>query len=74
MAVEDDKDLLAMIERQGIVLLVRFGSGRGYTIFPPSASPDGQWHRSPTQDAEDLREAQYRHRAAFWSKQIANRG
>lgn len=71
MAVEDDAELKAMLERVGIILLVRFNSTRAYTLWPPSRSPDGQWHRTETQNAEDLREAQERHRTEFWLKAFA---
>jgi Fe-S-cluster containining protein len=68
MAAEDDAELKAMLERQGIIALVRFSSQRGYTLWPPSRTPDGEWHRSETQSADDLRDAQREARFRFWSE------
>jgi hypothetical protein len=64
-----DPALLAMLERQGIVGLVRYSSDRGFTIFPPKAISTGQWQITDTQSAEDLRGAQRAARFAFWSRQ-----
>lgn len=66
-----DPALLAMLERGGIVGLVRFDSSRGLTVWPPTAVTDGRWHFTDTQSAEDLRGAQRAARHEFWSKQIA---
>jgi len=67
MAVEDDPELLAMLERVGIVALIRFDSEKGYAIFPPSRSKDGKWHRSDAGSNEDLRDAQRAARFKFWA-------
>jgi hypothetical protein len=71
MAVEDDAELKAMLERQGILALVRFSSTKAYTLWPPSRSTTGDWMRTPTQDAEDLRDAQREARFRFWSEAAA---
>jgi hypothetical protein len=65
-----DPALLAMLERQGIIGLVRYNSDRGFTIFPPSSNSTGQWQITDTQSAEDLRGAQRAARHKFWSRQI----
>jgi hypothetical protein len=42
-----DPALLAYIERRGAEgkgALIRFSETRGMTVFPPTLSPDGQWH------------------------------
>jgi hypothetical protein len=70
MAVEDDKQLLALIERVGLIALVRFDSSKGYVIFPPSRSGDGQWHRQNADRSDDLRDAQREARFAFWRQQM----
>lgn len=65
-----DPALLAMLERNGIIGLVRFNSDRGFTIFPPSTNSTGDWQISDTQSAEDLRGAQIAAREAFWTRQF----
>jgi hypothetical protein len=65
-----DPALLAMLERQGIVGLVRYDSDRGLTVWPPSSVTDGQWHFTETQSAEDLRGAQRAARFGFWARQL----
>lgn len=63
-----DKGLLDMLERNGIIALVRYDSERGFAIFPPKASADGQWHRSDAGSVEELRDAQREARFAFWTR------
>lgn len=65
-----DPALLAMLERKGIVGLVRYDENRGLTVWPPSRVTDGEWHFTDTQSAEDLRGAQRAARFAFWGRQI----
>jgi len=64
-----DPALLAMLERVGIVGLVRYDEKRGLTVWPPSRVTDGQWHFTDTQSAEDLRDAQRAARFDFWARQ-----
>jgi hypothetical protein len=71
MAVEDDAELKAMLERVGIIALVRFDSSKGYALWPPSRSKDGQWHRMKADRADDLRADQDRLRSAFWTQHFA---
>lgn len=66
-----DKALLDMIERVGVIALVRYDSDRGFVACPPSRSADRQWHFTDTQSAEDLRDAQRAARFAFFSQQAA---
>lgn len=65
-----DPALLDMLERIGVIGLVRYNSDRGMTVWPPSRSSTGKWHYTETQSAEDLRGAQREARMAFWSRQI----
>lgn len=64
-----DPALLAMLERQGIVGLVRYNSDRGFTIFPPNRNTTGEWQITDTQSAEDMRGIQRAARFAFWERQ-----
>ena len=74
MAVEDDAELKAMLERHGIIALVRFDESKGYALFPPSATTSGQWHRQNADRADDLREQQKLARFDFWRQQAAQTG
>lgn len=68
-----DPDLAAMLERVGIIALVRYGSEKGFVVFPPSRSTDGQWHRSDSTNttSENLDEARREARFAFWRRQAS---
>lgn len=63
-----DHDLLAMLERQGVVALIRYDSENGFAIFPPSRSSTGKWERSKDHEINDMSEARLRARAEFWSR------
>jgi hypothetical protein len=66
-----DPALLAMLDRSGVVGLVRYGSDKGFAIFPPSRSSDGQWHETPNNEvsrAPDLEIARLQARFDFWRK------
>lgn len=65
-----DPDLLDLLERVGIVALVRYDSAKGFGLFPPSRSPDGKWHRSNSTMKTDLEGARRQARHAFWRKQL----
>jgi hypothetical protein len=67
-----DEGLLDMLQRGGIVALVRYDSTRGFGVFPPSASTDGQWHYSDSTNtiSGDLEAARTMARHEFWSKQL----
>lgn len=65
-----DPALLAMLERVGIVGLIRYDSVRGFAAFPPSRSHDKQWHFTDAQNAVDLVPAQRAARDAFWRREI----
>jgi len=77
--VWQDPELLDILEEDGVVALIRYGSDRGFAIFPPSRSSTGKWERSAnneTSRAHDLEEARARARLEFWQQaakeQIAN--
>jgi hypothetical protein len=63
-----DPALLAMLDRQGVIGLVRFNSEKGFAIFPPSRSASGKWERGIADSVEGLRDAQREARFAFWRK------
>jgi hypothetical protein len=63
-----DPALRELIDRVGIVALIRYDSMRGFALFPPSRSTDGQWHVEVANSAEDLREAQRKARFEFWRR------
>ena len=66
-----DPALLDMLERVGIVALVRYDSEKGFGLFPPTRSSDGQWHRSDSAStvSENLDAARREARFAFWRRQ-----
>jgi hypothetical protein len=64
----EDPDLLDMLDRQGVIGLVRFNSEKGFAIFPPSRSSTGKWERGIADSVEDLRGAQREARMAFWRR------
>lgn len=63
-----DPKLMAMLDRVGVVGLVRYSSDWGFTMWPPSRNTTGKWQFSETQSAEDLRGAQIAARQAFWQR------
>lgn len=66
-----DSDLLDMLERQGVVALIRYGSEQAFAIFPPSRSSTGKWERSASNEvshAADLERARFKARVDFWRK------
>jgi hypothetical protein len=71
-AVDDDPELLAMLDRVGIIALVRFDESRGYALFPPSRT-GGKWHKQQADRADDLLSAQKQARFAFWRQQDSRR-
>lgn len=66
-----DSDLLDMLERAGVVGLIRYSSSEAFSIFPPSRTSTGKWERSrrqETSDAPDLEQARLQARFDFWRK------
>lgn len=67
-----DPELRAMLERNSIVALIRYSSLKGFTLFPPGRTADGQWHEEGGEtvaDEEEMWVARRATRAAFWNRQ-----
>lgn len=60
-----DKALLAMLDKAGVIALVRYSSTEGFTLFPPSRTADRQWHQEGGETVAD--------EAEFWQARRAAR-
>lgn len=66
-----DPALLAMLERQSVVALIRYSATEGFTLFPPSRTADHQWHEEGggSTAVTTMETARFNARVAFWSRQ-----
>lgn len=72
-----DPALLAYIERRGAEgkgTLIRYGSSAGITVFPPTLSPDGQWHYWQSNIAEREHTGSEKHEAVSAARQQWDNG